>query len=54
LGLPVVPEVSFPSDATYEAHVQACVDAIPPLRPEQIATLSALFDYHPDNGGGAR
>ena len=43
---------SDPSDDdTYDAHVQATVDAMPPLRPEQITTLSALFDHQP--GGDA-
>lgn len=32
-------------DDGYDAHVQACVDAMPPLRPEQITKLAALFDY---------
>jgi hypothetical protein len=31
----------------YEAHVQAMVDAMPPPTPEQIAALTALFDYRP-------
>ena len=37
--------------AEYDAHIQAIVDAWPPLRPDQIAALSALFDWQPDQGG---
>ncbi|MGZ4763921.1 MAG: hypothetical protein ACXV7I_15915 [Ilumatobacteraceae bacterium] len=46
-----MPEVSAPDpspdDGYYDAHVEAVVDAMPPLRPEQIAKLAALFDYRP-------
>ena len=40
-------------DADREAYIQATVDAMPPLKPEQIAALSALFDYEPPDGGEA-
>jgi hypothetical protein len=33
--------------ARYEAHIQAMVDAMPPPTPEQIAALTAIFDYTP-------
>lgn len=33
--------------AEWDACVQADIDAMPPLRPEQISRLSALFDYPP-------
>lgn len=29
----------------YEAYVRECLDGWPPLTAEQIATLSALFNY---------
>jgi excisionase family DNA binding protein len=39
----------------WDAYVRKVVAEAPPLRPEQIAALSALFDYQPAaDGGGAR
>ena len=37
-----------PSWAAWDAYVRKVVAAVPPLRPEQIAALSALFDWKPD------
>ncbi len=37
----------------YEALIDAEVDAAPPLSPEQIARLSALFDWPGTDGGDA-
>ena len=34
----------------YRAHVQRSADAFGPLTAEQIAKLSALFDYTPPGG----
>jgi excisionase family DNA binding protein len=34
--------------AAWDAYVRKAAAAAPPLRPEQIAALSALFDYQPD------
>jgi hypothetical protein len=34
----------------YEAHVQRSVEAFGPLTADQIAKLSALFDYTPPGG----
>jgi hypothetical protein len=39
-------------DDDYEAHVQASADAFGPPSAEQIAKLSALFDYTPKGGAG--
>ena len=39
--------------AEYEALIDAEVEAAPPLRPEQIAILSTLFDWPGTNGGDA-
>jgi hypothetical protein len=39
--------------AEYDALIDAEVEAAPPLRPEQIARLSALFDWPGTNGGDA-
>ena len=47
------PDDPQPHDTEREAYIQATVDAMPPLRPEQIAELSALFDYEPPEGGDA-
>jgi hypothetical protein len=33
--------------ADYDALIQAEVDAMPPPTPEQVAALTALFDYQP-------
>jgi hypothetical protein len=38
----------------YEAHVKNSVDAFGPLTAEQVAKLSALFDYEPPKSKGAR
>lgn len=39
----------------WDAYIRKVVAAAPPLRPEQVAALSALFDYQPAaDGGGAR
>jgi hypothetical protein len=38
-------------DDEYEAHIQASVDAFLPLTGDQIARLSALFDYTPGGDG---
>ena len=38
--------------AAWDAYVRKVVAAAPPLRPEQIAALSALFDYQPVPYGG--
>ena len=35
-----------------EAYIQKTVDAMPPLRPEQIAALQVLFDWDPPRDGG--
>lgn len=35
----------------YEAHIEAVVAAAPPLRPEQISKLNALFDTADTTGG---
>jgi len=40
-------------DDAYEAHVQRSADAFGPLTAEQIAKLSALFDYTPPGGAAA-
>lgn len=41
--------------AAWDAHIQALVAAAPPLRPDQIAALSALLDYQqPGSKGGGR
>ena len=40
--------------AAWDAYVRKVAAAAPPLRPEQIAALSALFDYQPDGGGVVR
>ena len=37
----------------WDAYVRKVVAEAPPLQPEQIAALSALFDWEPDNGGAA-
>ena len=36
---------------TWDAYVRKVVAEAPPLRPEQIAALSALLDWEPDKGG---
>lgn len=33
------------TDEEYEAYIDAVVGCAPPLKPVQIARLSALFDY---------
>lgn len=38
----------------YEAHVNNSVDAFGPLTAEQVAKLSALFDYQPPKPKGAK
>ena len=38
--------------AAWDAYVRKVVAAAPPLRPEQIAALSALFDWEPGKDGG--
>ncbi len=41
--------------AAWDAYIRKVVAAAPPLRPEQVAALSALFDWQPAaDGGGAR
>jgi excisionase family DNA binding protein len=37
----------------WDAYIKKVVADAPPLRPEQIAALSALFDWQPDNSGAA-
>ena len=37
----------------WDAYVRKVVADAPPLRPEQIAALSALLDWEPENGGAA-
>jgi excisionase family DNA binding protein len=37
--------------AAWDAYVRKVVANAPPLRPEQIAALSALLDWEPDQGG---
>jgi excisionase family DNA binding protein len=39
--------------AAWDAYVRKVVANAPPLTPEQIAALSALFDWEPENGGAA-
>ncbi len=39
---------SIDERAAWDAYVRKAAAAAPPLRPEQIAALSALFDYQPD------
>jgi excisionase family DNA binding protein len=39
--------------AAWDAYIRKVVAAAPPLRPEQVAALSALFDWQPGNGGAA-
>lgn len=36
---------------SWDAYVRKVGANAPPLRPEQIAALSALLDWEPDNGG---
>jgi excisionase family DNA binding protein len=38
--------------AAWDAYVRKVVAAAPPLRPEQIAALAALFDHQPAADGG--
>lgn len=38
--------------AEWDAVIDAEVAAAPPLRPDQIAALSALFDWQPARDGG--
>jgi hypothetical protein len=47
------PILTADEQAEWDAVIDAEVAAAPPLRPEQIATLSALFDCQPDNSGAA-
>jgi hypothetical protein len=37
--------------AERDAYIDAVVEAAPPLRPEQVAKLSALFDWQPERDG---
>ena len=37
----------------WDSYVRAVVAEAPPFRPEQIAALSALLDWEPDQGGTA-
>ena len=37
--------------AERDAYIDAVMAAAPPLRPDQIARLGALFDWQPDKGG---
>jgi excisionase family DNA binding protein len=39
--------------AAWDVYVRKAAEAAPPLRPEQIAALSALFDWEPAPNGGA-
>ena len=39
--------------AAWDRYVRKVVAAAPPLRPEQIAALSALLDWEPEPDGGA-
>ena len=39
--------------AEWDAYITKLAAEAPPLRPEQIAALSALFDWQPSNDGGA-
>ena len=39
--------------AAWDAYIRKVAAAAPPLRPEQVAALSALFDWQPGHGGAA-
>lgn len=39
--------------ADREEYIEVVVAAAPPLRPEQISKLNALFDTDTENGGAA-
>jgi excisionase family DNA binding protein len=38
--------------AAWDAYIRKAAAAAPPLRPEQIVALSALFDWQPEPSGG--